>query len=404
MAELVAACLVDAGIPQLWRGPAVEGPAGIASTALSSDALAAQVADAHGAVGPVPGAALLGGGGPQGEPVLRISARPGARPTPQVVGAADELAAMVRAGVDESSSRPGCVELALAVDLRASAPPGVRPLPAGRPALAVRLEVGDVEGPVVVLVGGGALRCGAVADLRRLADHAGLGVLNTWTAKGVLPWTDDHHLATVGLQAWDFELAGLTEVGLVVACGVDPAEVPRYRWALTEVVDVAPWELGQVAERWSAPPRVVPPRPPLFARLAEALGPHYRGEVAASPASSVMAVKAAIPSGGLVAADPGPAGLWVARTFPTEEPGTVAVPAVGSEGFAVAAALAAAVMGRPAVAVTTEPAGPVTKQLREEAARLHVPLDVRVWGPSTGVDFSHTRLLEEIAGPVVAWT
>jgi hypothetical protein len=117
-----------------------------------------------------------------------------------------------------------------------------------------------------------------------------------------------------------------------------------------------------------------------------------------------MAAKSDLLPGGLLAADPGPAGLWLARTFPTEEAGSVAVPAVGDEGFAAGAALAATFAGRPAIAVTTEPAGPQTRDVVEAARALGVEIDLREWGPSTGVDFTHTRDLEDVAGPVVAWT
>jgi thiamine pyrophosphate-dependent acetolactate synthase large subunit-like protein len=277
-------------------------------------------------------------------------------------------------------------------------------LPAARRALAVDLDLTGVGEPIVVLAGGGVVRGGAVPALRELAAVGHLGVLNTWTAKGVFEWTSPHHLGTAGLQARDFELAGLSDAALVVACGVDPAEAPRYRWALTEVVEVTPGELAQVGARWVRPPAAAIARPPLYTELAEVLAPHYAGDVPGSPAAAVLQAKADLPPGGLLAVDPGPAGLWVARTFPTEEVGSVAVPAVGDEGFAAGAALAATFDGRPAIAVTTEPAGPQTRDIVEAARALGVEIDLREWGPSIGVDFSHTRALEEVAGPVVAWT
>ena len=62
----------------------------------------------------------------------------------------------------------------------------------------------------------------AVPGLHDLAVSAGIGVLNTWGAKGVFDWRSQHHLATIGLQADDFVLSGLDEADLIIATGLDP--------------------------------------------------------------------------------------------------------------------------------------------------------------------------------------
>ena len=134
------------------------------------------------------------------------------------------------------------------------------------------------------------------------------------------------------------------------------------------------------------------------------------------------------PQGGLVAADPGPAGLWVARAFPTTEPGSVVVPATPARGFAAAAALVAALDGRPAIAVTTGPPDDETHTVLELARALGLPLVLEVWGDGEAadadaqldrtsaalasgavvvehypVDFTATEILVDVAGDVVAW-
>ena len=65
------------------------------------------------------------------------------------------------------------------------------------------------HGPGLLLAGPGVVRHRAVPGLHDLAVSAGVGVLNTWGAKGVFDWRSRHHLATVGLQADDFLLSGL---------------------------------------------------------------------------------------------------------------------------------------------------------------------------------------------------
>jgi hypothetical protein len=131
----------------------------------------------------------------------------------------------------------------------------------------------------------------------------------------------------------------------------------------------------------------------------------------------------------LVVADPGPAGLWVARAFPTEAPGQVLVPATPAPGIAAAIALMAGIDGRSAVAVTTDPLDPITDQLLERARQLEVPLTVEAWGADVACDGPHERVaslmettsrpgadvlgvpvdlaatseLIDVAGPVTAW-
>src|SRR5262249_3233459 len=147
------------------------------------------------------------------------------------------------------------------------------------------------------------------------------------------------------------------------------------------------------------------------------------------PARAVGDLRATLPPRGVITADPGLAGLWVARTFPTTEPGTVVVPATTRPGIATALALVAALRGIPAIAATIEPPHPTALALLEVATELGAALVVDVW--STGgpvrraddhlnqleaasrepgvsiidvpVDASVTRKLVDAAGPVVAW-
>ena len=96
-----------------------------------------------------------------------------------------------------------------------------------------------------ILVGPGVVRANCVAGLAAFARRAGCGVVNTWGAKGVFRWDDPLHFGTAGLQAWDFDLAGLGEVDVLVTSGLDPEEVTSQPWeGRAEVVDVAPEALG----------------------------------------------------------------------------------------------------------------------------------------------------------------
>ncbi|MGH9033513.1 MAG: thiamine pyrophosphate-binding protein, partial [Acidimicrobiia bacterium] len=168
----------------------------------------------------------------------------------------------------------------------------------------------------------------------------------------------------------------------------------------------------------------------LYQRLAAVAQPGYTAEkVPLHPARAVADVRAALPSGGVVAAAPGLAGLWVARTFPTTEPESVVVPATVAPGVAAGIALVAALRDRPAVAVVTAPVDDASATIAALAESLGLSFVLSVWDPAATlvhvddhaaalaaafaapgvtevrapVDTGDTELLIDAAGPIVAW-
>lgn len=243
-----------------------------------------------------------------------------------------------------------------------------------------------------ILVGPGVVRAGAEAidGLRAFADAAGCGVVNTWGAKGVFVWDDPRHFGTAGLQARDFELAGLADVEVLVTSGLDPAEVTSAPWlGRAEVIDIAPDALGVAAGRFALPAGSLE-RPALYTELAAVCGPLY-AQPSSAPARAA-ALAAALADGGLVVGEPGLVGFWVARTFPTSIPGSVVVPATGGKEAAWAAARAAVERGRAVtlVADATPPAEVATGGVR-----------VEVWGDGS-VDLDPSALVA-VAGDIVAF-
>jgi hypothetical protein len=291
----------------------------------------------------------------------------------------------------------------------------------------------ELSGRVVVLVGPGVVEAGALAELRAFAASGDLGVANTWGAKGVFAWDSPHHLGTCGLQARDFELLGFGEADTIVVSGLDPDESPRARVALAPVVEVDPTALGSAVGRVVRTGAPLPNQ--LYPRLAGVAQPGYVDDkVPLHPARVVAELGAALPPDGFLAAEPGLAGLWVARTFPTPalDPGAprrVVVPARRDPGQALRDAVAEARRGRPSLAVTTTPLDHATAAGLDAVAGEDLALLVVGWSedgprraaPEVGplvrgafedrrpallevaVCTSDTRLLIEAAGDVVAW-
>lgn len=394
--------------------------------------VASALADAAGRLHPSAGAgaALLPG------QMLRLTSAPGARVDAVTIDEVEQLPATLAAwsiGVVHTS-----VDFVLHVDLDEPLPAGLLPLQLGLSAEAgvhaVTLDPGLAEMGIVLLAGPGVARAGieAVEALHRFAARVGAGVVNTWGAKGLYRWNNPHHHGTVGLQARDFELAGLLDGRIVIAVGIDPLEAPDELWRSGRVIDVSADQLDFLAVRWpDGPPPPVDPPPALFALLRDALEPLYASEASPlTPAKAASDLDQLRPDGALVVADPGPAGLWVARTLPTTELGSVIVPATNTKGFAAAGAVVAGQRGRKAIGVITDPIDPVTAAVLDHAASRGIGVVLEVWGADAAianaaarreqlmgalarpkeihvlpvpVDFALTRTLVEIAGEVIAW-
>ena len=174
-------------------------------------------------------------------------------------------------------------------------------------------------------------------------------------------WDSPFHGGTAGLQARDFELAGLGDVDVLVTSGLDPDEVTSTPWeGRAEVIDVAPAELGELPSWWDRP-RQEPSPPRLYTELAAVVMPMY--DDPSTPPARLRRMSEQLEPGAAVFAPPGLLGYWVARTWPTTVPGSVVVPARSE--YVV-----------PAAAVLIE-------------------LD--------GVDLTIPQPLLDVAGPVVAW-
>jgi hypothetical protein len=296
----------------------------------------------------------------------------------------------------------------------------------------VDAEVLDAApGTVVVLAGPGVIDTGALEGLRAFAARGDLGVANTWGAKGVFGWDSPHHLGTCGLQARDFELLGWADADLIVTSGLTDEVAPGH-YSLSTVVHLDPSDLLASAGTIRA---TSTPTNELYPRLAAIARPGYVDDkVPLHPARAAADLGAVLPPGGLVAAEPGVAGLWLARTFPTPalDPGTprrVVVPAAREPGAAIRLAADAARAGRPAIAVTTTPFDAPTSAAVDAVTDASLDLVVAAW-TDTGslpdamvhaerlaaaleapgvtivevpVALEDTRLLVEAAGDVIAW-
>ena len=397
--------LADLGVEAVYGLPL----AGVEVAEAADPAVASLLAEAHLLVHRTPCALHAGEGRLT---VLDRAAALGAPrlPPPEVVPV-DDAAGLTGcwAAAAAQLAGAGWARVAVRIDPEAPATGDVPGAPAAPdrwivpdPEAVARIDAAEAP---VVLVGPGVADPALVPGLHALAAAGGLGVLNTWGAKGVFDWRSHHHLATVGLQERDLDLGGLAVADLVVAAGLDGREVPAAGWGRTPVLTLAPGALGPAAESLTRPRRS-PSMPRLRVELARVTQEGWAVTAGPLPPTAVTRAYArALGSGGLVAADPGGAGYWVARTFATTSLGGAVVPArAGAAGLA-AACVAVARRHRPqrrALAVT-DADDDRTAAVVDAAARWGVAVPIERWrdgGPALDADSHAARLDALLASPV----
>jgi hypothetical protein len=336
----------------------------------------------------------------------------------------------------EPTGRPADAEVdALLAEAAAAIDgPGGTPLPV-RPLGADETFVADF-----VLAGGAVIREGRAGDLATFAAHTGLGVLNAFTAKGIFRWDSPYHLGTGCLQERDLALAGARPDAAVLVVGVDTDECPPALLRGAGIQASAPgWRsvtpsgllsaAGRVSPSWGAPPQP-PPQPELFHVLWDIAQPLYKLEKAPlNPARAASDVAGVLGADGVVCAEPGAAGWWIGRTVPTTRLGSVAIPAAGRAGAAVARAFLIASKGGTALAVVDKALSPAAMAVIERARERGLSFVVEVWGSGgdladaedhrqrataalaapgvtvleVPIDYAPTAALIDAAGPLVAW-
>lgn len=316
-----------------------------------------------------------------------------------------------------SAEKPGPTHLELPEDVMA-ARTDVSPLPSSpapaapwAPPAALTEAATVIHGAdkAVILAGAGVIRARATTALRTLAVAAGIGVAETFMAKGSMASDDPLWLGTVGMQAADYELAGFGDADVVITVGYDlvehgpshwnpdggkrvvcldtlPAEVDGHFRPEVEVIG----ELGSSLDRLRVELTGETSTPVKSrsgaSRLSDLVISHLANglEDIAFPLrpGRALAELRRLPEDSMVIADVGLHKLWLARLYPTRHPQTVFV-SNGLAGMGVALPLGIAAKlvrpDRPVVTVSGDGGFLMNCQELETAARLRVPVINVVW-------------------------
>ncbi len=270
-----------------------------------------------------------------------------------------------------------------------------RPSP-DRPSLQAAARLIEAASFPLIFAGNGVIRGHASEALRALARDHGIPVVNTFMAKGCMPYDDPLCLLSAGLQARDYVSCGFDKADLIIAVGYDPVEYAPKVWnperkkhiihidftpaepdgfyqpAVEVVADVreALDLLNGLVKGQKDPAAYRELRRFILEQLEEGAGDD---DFPLKPQRILRDLRAAMGREDILISDVGSHKLWIARTFPAYEPNRVLISnGLAAMGIALPAAVAAKLVHpeRHVVAVSGDGGFLMNVQELETARRL----------------------------------
>ena len=259
----------------------------------------------------------------------------------------------------------------------------------------------------VILAGNGVIRQGAAEELVRFAEMLRIPVANTFMSKGVVPFSSDLSLGTIGLKARDIPWYAFERADVVLCVGYDMVEYHPDMWnpdndkkivhidALPAEVDghyvVAVGVLGDIRSSLRAlalkarPQKVMPFKIVRKAIIEDRAGFANDHGFPIKPQKIVWDLREVLRADDIAISDVGAHKMWMARMYRAERPNTCIISnGFASMGIAVPGAVAAklAYPDRKVVAVTGDAGFMMNSQEIETAIRIGTPFVILIWNDS----------------------
>ena len=240
----------------------------------------------------------------------------------------------------------------------------------------------DAERPLI-LAGGGVIKAGAAAGLRRLSTEAGIPVATSLSGRGAIAETDPLSVGVIGTYSRPSANQIAHEADVVLVIGSSLGSMVTNFWRMptptTEVLrlDIDPAALDRnavpslstagdlrvaLATMVGGARSAYRERPTWIGRIATAASDWASErssstgstEIPIHPARLCAELTEALPDNGVIAVDTGHAGMWMASMFEISSPGQTFIRSSGHLGWAFSAALGAkcALPDRPVIAFT----------------------------------------------------
>jgi acetolactate synthase-1/2/3 large subunit len=312
------------------------------------------------------------------------------------------------------TEKPGCCFIDFPENI-AEMEVGAKPIPVQRAYTPVAPEhkieeaarLIDAAKYPVILAGNGVIRQGATASLRSFVDVLRVPVANTFMAKGVVPFSNELFLGTIGLKARDLPWFAFEKADCVICIGYDMVEYHPDMWnpngdktiihidALPAEVDacyrVATGVLGDIGQSLrgialrTRPRESNPFRPVREAVIADRRALCEDDCFPVKPQKILWDLREALRPQDVVISDVGAHKMWTARMYRAEQPNTCIISnGFASMGIGVPGALAAklAYPDRKVVTVTGDAGFMMNSQEIETALRMKAPFVVLIWNDS----------------------
>jgi acetolactate synthase-1/2/3 large subunit len=266
--------------------------------------------------------------------------------------------------------------------------------------------ISEAKAPVI-LAGNGVVRQGAAAELLRFAEVLRIPVANTFMAKGVVPFSSEYSLGTIGLKARDLVWYAFERADVVICVGYDMVEYHPDMWnpnndkivihidALPAEVDghyiVAVGCLGDLGTSLRAlsvkakPQRTTPFKQVRAAIIDDRSSFANDTGFPVKPQKIVWDLREVLAPDDIAISDVGAHKMWMARMYRAERPNTCIISnGFASMGIAVPGAIAAklAYPDRKVVAVTGDAGFMMNSQEIETAIRVGAAFVILIWNDS----------------------
>ncbi|APV52498.1 acetolactate synthase large subunit [Betaproteobacteria bacterium GR16-43] len=259
----------------------------------------------------------------------------------------------------------------------------------------------------IILAGNGVIRQGAADSLVTFAQMLKIPVANTFMAKGVVPFTNELSLGTIGLKARDLPWFAFEKSDVVICIGYDMVEYHPDMWnpngdktiihidALPAEVDgnyvVAVGVLGDIGHSLRGIALKAKPRTTLGYRdiretIVKDRAQYSKDtEFPVKPQKIVWDVRECLGPDDIAISDVGAHKMWMSRMYRAERPNTCIISnGFAAMGIAVPGALAAklAYPDRKVIAVTGDAGFMMNSQEIETAMRMKTPFVILIWNDS----------------------
>ncbi len=269
--------------------------------------------------------------------------------------------------------------------------------------------IANAQRPVII-AGNGTLRRGAAEQLRLFCEKTGIGVLNTFMAKGAVDMDADYCLYTIGLGSKDYPTLAIDEADLVITLGFDmveyhpklwnpdrdkpiihadflPAEIDEYYHPQLELVGDLTQTLRMLNQRLETqgiPDFDLTQQAETRRLMQNELAQHANDDSVGSipPQKMLWDARQVMGAEDILLSDVGAHKMWIARHYHCHQPNTCLIPnGFCAMGFALPGAIAASLVAphRRILGICGDAGFLMNVQEMETAKRLHSNLVMLIW-------------------------